>query len=103
VDAIRISPHRNRLDRHAQRHPDQVEQVPQARKGSIVTREQTVTDLEQDLKDRYPDAQVTVTGQGDSVTVAVSQPNDSIRLRIDTDRIQGGSAVLARVLRSRTE
>ncbi|MGH3277760.1 MAG: hypothetical protein ACRDNW_01310 [Trebonia sp.] len=68
-----------------------------------MTREQTVSDLEQDLKDRHPDAQVTVTDQGDSAAVAVNQPNDSIRLRIDTDRIQGGSAVLARVLRSRTE
>jgi hypothetical protein len=103
VDAIRLSPHRNRLDRHAQRHPDQVEQVPPARKDRIVTRKQTVSDLEQDLKDRYPDAQVTVTRQGDSVTAAVSQPNDSIRLRIDTDRIQGSSAVLAAVLRSRTK
>jgi hypothetical protein len=68
-----------------------------------VSREQTVSDLEQDPKDRYPDAQVTVTRQDDSVTVAVSQPNDSVRLRIDTGRIQDGSAVLARVLRSRTE
>jgi hypothetical protein len=68
-----------------------------------VTGEQTVSDLEQGLKDRYADAQVTVTRQGDSVTAAVSQPNDSVRLRIDTDRIQGGSAVLARVLRSCTE
>lgn len=68
-----------------------------------MTSEQTVSDLEQDLKDRYPDAQGTVTNQADSVTVAVSQPNDSIRLRIDTDRIQGGRAVLARVLLSRTE
>jgi hypothetical protein len=79
-----------------------VEQVPPTRKGRIVTREETVSGLEQDLKDRYPAAQVTVTGQGDSVTVAVSQPNDSIRLTIDTGRIQGGSAVLAAVLRSRT-
>lgn len=68
-----------------------------------MTREQTVSGLEQHLKDRYPDAQVTVTGQGDSVTVAVSQPNDSIRLRIDADRIRGGSAVLAAVLRNCTE
>jgi hypothetical protein len=68
-----------------------------------VTREETVGGLEHDLKDPYPDAQVTVTGQGDSVTVAVSQPDDSIRLKIDTDRIQGGSAALAAVLRSRTE
>jgi hypothetical protein len=68
-----------------------------------VTREQTVSGLEQDLKDRYPDAQVTVTGQGDSVTVAVSQPDDSIRLKTGTDRTRGGSAVLARVLRSCTE
>jgi hypothetical protein len=74
-----------------------------ARKGRIVTRGQTVTDLEQDLKDRYPDAQVTVTGQGGSVTVAVSQPDDSIRLKTGTDRIRGGSALLARVLRSRNE
>jgi hypothetical protein len=68
-----------------------------------VTREQTVSGLEQDPKDRYPDAQVTVTRQGGSVAMAVSQPDDSIRLTIDTDRIQGGSAVLAAVLRSRTE
>jgi hypothetical protein len=101
VDAIRLSPHRNRLDRNARRHPDQVEQVPPTRKGCIVTREQTVKGLEQDLKDRYPDAQ-TVTGQDDSVTVTVGQPNDSIRLRIDADRIQGGSAVLATVLRNCT-
>lgn len=55
-------------------------------------------DLEQALKDRYPLAQVTVTGQGDGVTAAVNQPDDSIRISIDADRIQGGSAVLAVIL-----
>ena len=30
--------------------------------------------------------------------MAVNQPNDSIRLTIDTDRIQGGSAVLTKIL-----
>ena len=56
-----------------------------------MTRKQTVGGLEQDLKDRYPDAQVTVTDQGGSVTVAVSQSNDSIRLKIDTDRIRAAA------------
>jgi hypothetical protein len=98
VDAVGLLPHRDRLDRQAQRQPGQVEQVPPAAKGRIVNRDETVRELEQDLKDRYPCAQVSVTGEGDRVTVAVNQPNDSIRLKTDTARIEGGSAVLARML-----
>jgi hypothetical protein len=75
-----------------------VEQVPPAGKGRTVTRDETISELERALKDRYPHAQVTVTDQGDGVAVAVNQPNDSIRLTIDTDRIQGGSAVLTKIL-----
>jgi len=63
-----------------------------------MTSDETLRELEQCLKDRYPRAQVSVTGEGDRVTVAVNQPNDSIRLKTDAARIEGGSAVLARIL-----
>jgi hypothetical protein len=80
-----------------------VDEVPPAGKGRIMTSDETLRELEQDLKNRYPRAQVSVTDKGDQVTVAVNQPNDSIRLKIDTARIEGGSAVLARILGRRAD
>ena len=63
-----------------------------------MTRHETIRGLEQDLKDRYPRAQVIVTDKGGQVSVAVNQPGDSIWIMTDADRIEGGSAVLARML-----
>ena len=63
-----------------------------------MTRDKTIRELEQDLEDRYPRAQVTVRDEGGQVSVAVNQPGDSIWLKIDADRIEGGSAVLATIL-----
>lgn len=66
-----------------------------------MTREQTMTELEQDLEDRYPWARVAVTDEGGQVMVAVDQPGDSVRLRTGMAGIEGGSFVLARILASR--
>lgn len=63
-----------------------------------MSREQAISDLEQDLKDRYPRARVTVTADSDRVTVEVAiQPDDSFKVTLDPDRIEHGSAVLARI------
>lgn len=60
--------------------------------------EQAVSDLEHDLRERYPRARVTVTAEIDRVTVeVVSKPDDSFKVTVDPDRIEYGSAVLARI------
>jgi hypothetical protein len=86
------------VDRQAQRQPDQVDQVPPPGTGGIVTRQETISGLEKDLQDRYPGGRVTVADEGDRVTVAIDQPDDSLRLKLDTARIDGGSLLLARIM-----
>jgi hypothetical protein len=101
VDAIRLPPHRNRMDRRAPRQSGQVEQVPPAGKGRVMTAsEQAVSDLERDIRERYPRARVTVTAEIDRVTVeVVSKPDDSFKVTVNPDRIGHGSTVLARIFR----
>lgn len=62
--------------------------------------EQAVSDLERDLRERYPRARVTVTAEIDRVTVeVVNKPDDSFKVTGDPDRIEHGSAVLAKIFR----
>lgn len=78
-----------------------MDEVPPAAKGRVVTAsEQAVSDLERDLKERYPQAQVTVTTETDRVTVQVAtRPDDSFVVTVDPGRIEHGSAVLAGIFR----
>jgi hypothetical protein len=46
--------------------------------------EQAVSDLEHDLRERYPRGRVTVTAEIDRVTVEVaSKPDDSFKVTVD--------------------
>jgi hypothetical protein len=66
---------------------------PHGSVSPLKPREQEMWELEQALTDRYPGARIAVTGEGGGVSVAIDQPNDSVRLKVDME-----SAVLVRIL-----